>query len=198
MAKRKRETGKKRESILVAAAAEFARVGYDRASMDVIAEAAGASKRTVYNHFAGKEALFHAVLDRFMSESHKLKQVRYASDQTLASQLGLFADAMWEPTRNRIWLGLMKVITTSPAVVGRVLARVEQQEDTLVTWLEAAADDGRLRVEDATFTAGVFWAMLSGAFMMPAIFAEPLKPREAKAMKTELVAMFLARHVPSK
>lgn len=37
--------------------------------------------------------------------------------------------------------------------------------------------------------------MLSGAFMMPAIFSQPLKPRQAAAMKAELVQMFLTKYV---
>ena len=47
--------------MLEAAIAEFQACGYQSASMDAIAAAAGVSKRTLYNHFSSKEALFRAL-----------------------------------------------------------------------------------------------------------------------------------------
>lgn len=52
----------KRRAILREARTLFVQHGYDLVSMDIIATAAGVSKRTVYNHFKDKEALFEAVL----------------------------------------------------------------------------------------------------------------------------------------
>jgi len=54
--------------------------------MDRIAELAGASKRTVYNHFGSKEAFFQAVIARFFDEVHALKDIRWQPDATLESQ----------------------------------------------------------------------------------------------------------------
>ncbi|HYY27394.1 MAG TPA: TetR/AcrR family transcriptional regulator [Chthoniobacterales bacterium] len=52
-----------REDILWAAREVILEVGYERASMDAVADRAGTTKRTVYAHFANKEALFVAVFD---------------------------------------------------------------------------------------------------------------------------------------
>jgi AcrR family transcriptional regulator len=52
-----------RENILWAAREVFLESGYERASMDVVASRAGTTKRTLYAHFANKEALFLAVFD---------------------------------------------------------------------------------------------------------------------------------------
>ena len=52
-----------RENILWAARDVFLESGYDRASMDVVASRAKTTKRTLYAHFANKEALFLAVFD---------------------------------------------------------------------------------------------------------------------------------------
>jgi AcrR family transcriptional regulator len=49
--------------LLEAAAAEFARVGVDRANINEISVAAGLAKGTVYNYFASKQALFLAVVE---------------------------------------------------------------------------------------------------------------------------------------
>ncbi len=48
----------KRRAILDAAAPIFGNEGYERASIDAIAAAAGVSKPTIYSHFGGKEQLF--------------------------------------------------------------------------------------------------------------------------------------------
>jgi AcrR family transcriptional regulator len=49
--------------ILDAAYGVFYKEGFSRARMDVIAEAAGVTKRTLYYHFDSKDALLAAVLD---------------------------------------------------------------------------------------------------------------------------------------
>ena len=48
----------KRLAIMGAATAHFMSEGYERTSMDAIAQRAGVSKQTVYSHFANKDALF--------------------------------------------------------------------------------------------------------------------------------------------
>jgi AcrR family transcriptional regulator len=53
----------KRDAIVAAAQEVFLREGYTRTSMDVVSEAAGVSKRTVYNHFPDKRTLFLAVIE---------------------------------------------------------------------------------------------------------------------------------------
>jgi AcrR family transcriptional regulator len=52
----------KREAIEHAGLRVFGRLGYARASIDLIAEEAGVSTRTIYNHFENKLGLFSAVL----------------------------------------------------------------------------------------------------------------------------------------
>src|SRR5215471_11260019 len=52
--------------ILDAAQRVFLKRGYQSASLDEIAEAAPASKPTIYAHFPGKDALFEAVVARVL------------------------------------------------------------------------------------------------------------------------------------
>ena len=55
---------RRRPLVLDAAYRLFLERGYDRASMEAIAEAAGVTKPVVYDCFASKEELFTAMLDR--------------------------------------------------------------------------------------------------------------------------------------
>src|SRR5260370_18688958 len=51
------------EHILWIAKDVFLEVGFERASMDVVASRAETSKRSLYSHFESKEKLFLAVID---------------------------------------------------------------------------------------------------------------------------------------
>jgi AcrR family transcriptional regulator len=58
------DNDKRQQQILDGAVAVIIRLGYDKTTMSDIAEEAGASRRTVYQYFNGKEELFEALLYR--------------------------------------------------------------------------------------------------------------------------------------
>ena len=58
-----RRGDKLREHILWTAKDVFLEMGFERASMDVVAGRAETSKRTLYAHFESKEKLFLAVIE---------------------------------------------------------------------------------------------------------------------------------------
>jgi AcrR family transcriptional regulator len=61
---RDRRSAAKREAITDAALRVFLSEGYARASVDAIAAGAGVSKRTIYNHFEDKRALFLTIVSQ--------------------------------------------------------------------------------------------------------------------------------------
>jgi TetR/AcrR family transcriptional repressor of mexJK operon len=61
----------KRQTILAAALAEFLERGFLGAGMDRVAARAGASKVTVYAHFADKQALFDAVCAEAIADAER-------------------------------------------------------------------------------------------------------------------------------
>ena len=194
----KRDTSRKRHEILDAAVREFQAVGYENTSMDRIAESAGASKRTVYNHFASKELLFQAAFDRLKDELQELKSRSYDPERGLTEQLGEFVDAKRAVAENPAWLGLMKVatavFTANPDMARDTMARMAEEEDRLVSWLQDATADGRMSVENPTRAAQVFWAMVSGGFYWPSLYLGPVAGEEAVALKEDMVALFIARY----
>ena len=56
------------QRLLDAAAEVFARLGFHAATIDDVAVAAGYTKGAVYSNFAGKDALFLALLDRYLDD----------------------------------------------------------------------------------------------------------------------------------
>ena len=193
-----RDTSRKRDSILDAALEAFQNEGFDNTSMDRIAEIAGASKRTVYNHFASKDALFKAVINRFMGEISALKQIPYDAGRSLEEQLAQFAETKLSILDNPAWLGLFKVglgvLIRDPELARESLAQAESGEDYLAHWLQAATADGRLHVEKPGLAAEMFWAMLSGAFIWPHLLQGPMDAAHIQSLKEELIETFLARY----
>ena len=180
-----------------AAARAFIDEGYERTSMDRIAERAGASKRTVYNHFTGKEELFQAVLRRLLDETAALKQIPYRPDASLRSQLNKFAEAKIAFTKSEEWLGMLKVtagVFSSHPELAEETIQYAEQNDTLIDWLEAATADGRMTVSNPRLTASVFWSMIGGAFFWPAVFHGPIADKDIRPLKAEMLDMFLERY----
>ena len=82
----------RRERLIEAARRVFAEHGFEKASMDDIASAAGAGKPTLYRYFASKDALYEAVfVDALDSlEEHLSAAERSAGDpeQALRAMIG--------------------------------------------------------------------------------------------------------------
>lgn len=79
MDRRKREL---RERILKAASALFIARGAGSVSMDEVAEAADVARRTLFNHFSGKDKLLYEVAAPVLEQAVSLAQVRLAVLET--------------------------------------------------------------------------------------------------------------------
>ena len=58
-----------REQLIEVATRLFAERGYEDTSIEAVLSAAGVSRGALYHHFAGKDALFEAVVDSVESGS---------------------------------------------------------------------------------------------------------------------------------
>ncbi|WP_424187229.1 TetR/AcrR family transcriptional regulator [Actinokineospora sp. G85] len=94
-------SSEKRRAILAGALKVFAHDGYTRASVDAIAAEAGASTRTIYNHFQDKAHLFHTVIEE---SAHRVAEAQIAlvalhlgEVVDLEADLVAFGMAMAEP-----------------------------------------------------------------------------------------------------
>ena len=81
------DNDERQQQILDAAAAVIIRLGYDKTTMSDIAEEAGASRRTVYLYFKGKEELFEALLYREYSQ-YALTWLEYLEADPRGGSLG--------------------------------------------------------------------------------------------------------------
>ena len=195
---RKRNTSKKRESILNGAIQVFTEMGYDHASMDAIAEIAGVSKRTVYNHFLNKENLFQQVIAKFLKEQQVLKQIDYDPAKSLEDQLTAFANAEMYLINSPSRLGLSRVLTSvfirDIDYARRTTAKYASPHEPLIKWLIASHEDRKLRIDNPPLAAMVFYAMIEGALTWPALFQQGIDTDAAKPLLDELIFTFMTRY----
>lgn len=188
----------KRDIILEAATRAFRDEGYECTSMDRIADFAGASKRTVYNHFGSKEALFQAVVERLFAHVDSLREVEWDPDRPLHEQLADFARAKTLVAEDPASLCLMRVVLgvfiKQPELVREAISRAAEDENALVTWLQRADSAGVLRVEDPELAACMFWSMAEGALFWPQLLEGPMDPERRQLVVREVVETFLARY----
>ncbi len=193
----------KAEQVLDAAATVFLEQGFGAASMDAVAQAAGVSKATVYAHFAGKDALFAAIVERAclryaeilgspdMGEADVAAVLRSVGSnflglllrpQTLAIFRVVVAETPRFPSLGRVFF------ESGPR---RVLERVEG-------FIRAAAERGQLRVTDPHRAAEHFLGLLKGELHMKMVLGltEEVSPREFDATVDAAVSTFLRAYAP--
>ena len=101
-------------ALLVCARANFAKQGYDAASLETIARQAQVTTGAIYHHFAGKKGLFQAVAEQI--EAELLGIAASAADPdpwlSLTQAFALLIDACASPDVQRI------VFLEAPRVIG--------------------------------------------------------------------------------
>jgi AcrR family transcriptional regulator len=194
----------KRRAILDAAAPIFGDHGYERASVDAIAAAAGVSKPTIYSHFGGKEQLFReSVADSAVQQNAEALQVIQRLDLTAKR---------WRASLHELGLKLVECQRTDCA---RFLARMIAAEvardpevyhavrtraadpiyEALAGRLAMLGNAGHLRIADPALAARQFFALISAE--MPELTEYGTKRASDRAVKRAVdagVDTFLRAH----
>jgi TetR/AcrR family transcriptional regulator of autoinduction and epiphytic fitness len=195
-----RLTDRKRAAIIAAAIEEFLAAGFDATSMDRIAARAGVSKRTVYNHFESKEALFAAILQQLWNASDAVEAPAYRADKPLRAQLLRLLSRKLSLLNDDAFLSLARVAIAagihSPERARDMVARMGEREEDLTVWIRAAAADGRLKTPDPQFASQQLQGLVKAfAFWPQVTMGQPrLSQREQKDVAESAADMFLARY----
>ncbi|HEV3431092.1 MAG TPA: TetR/AcrR family transcriptional regulator [Paraburkholderia sp.] len=195
-----RLTDRKRAAILEAAIEEFLGAGYDATSMDRIAARASVSKRTVYNHFPSKEALFAAILMRLWDASETGTSPAYRAAEPLRPQLLALLARKLRLMADESFLALARVAIAagihSPERARDMVARIGEREEDVTVWIRAASADGRLQIDDPLFAAQELQGMVKAfAFWPQVTMGQPPLDAAGQARIAESAAdMFLARY----
>ena len=191
----------KHESILAAATQAFRDEGFECTSMDRISELAGASKRTVYNHFGSKEALFQAVVARLFEESLTLKEAVWEPERPLEDQLAEIVRAKTSLSDDKPALCLTRVVLgvyiRQPELLREVVQRLGEDDSALAGWFREADRAGKLSVPDPDLAAHVFAKMTAGVLFWPQLLDGRMESDARESLTRELVQMVLARYRPA-
>ncbi len=178
-----------RDQLLATARTAFGEHGYEGTSIAEILDEAGVTRGSLYHHFATKEALFDAVLDREMAGlAVAVRDAALAHDD--AAQRLRVGSVTWlraaaDPAVQRI------VLVDAPAVVGWPRWRELDEQYTLggtKAALRGLVDEGRLSAGETDLLAHMILAAVGEAAMMIARSADPAAVLpEAEAAVTTLL-----------
>lgn len=177
------EASSKRRQILDGAQKVFMDLGFDGASMNEIARAAGVSKGTLYVYFADKSRLFEAILE---DEALQKSKVVYNLDPELDVETTLrefgraYIGMMCRPGGGSSIRTVMAIAERMPDI-GRqfyqnVLAKTFSR---LADYLRARITPDDLAIEDCELAAAQFMQMCQATLFLPFVFqAEPAPSAE--------------------
>jgi len=195
-----RLTDRKRVAVINAAIEEFLAAGFDATSMDRIAARANVSKRTVYNHFPSKEALFAEILRQLWDASHAGETLAYRANVPLREQLIELLMRKLRLINDEAFLSLARVAIAagihSPERARDMVARLGEREEDLTVWIRAAAADQRLRIADPVFASHQLQGLVKAFAFWPQVTMgqPPLSETEQQTIAESAADMFLARY----
>lgn len=193
-------TQRKRAAVLAAAREEFLESGFSNTSMDRVAERAQVSKRTVYNHFPSKEALFKAITADSIEAMRQAISVHYDPEQTLKAQLTDIAEREVAQVTRPDYIAIFRVFLAEAgqfkAMFDEILEQSGSGHDPIETWVAAAVADQQLAIDNVAMAAGQFTALIKGALFWPLVagYGEPLTRTEQQVIIDGAVSMFLSHY----
>lgn len=200
----------KRRAILEASRKVFGRVGYQGASIDVIAGEACVSTRTIYNHFENKEQLFSTVLidsSEQVAAAHEAMIERHLGSTSSAAALeadlvGLAKD----------WARPRPEFTDHFAITARINAEGEnfpvdlhdawqkagplRVQRTLAARMARLAERGLLHVQDSELAAQHFVVLITNTWGRGRAGMDTLSDDETHEIATAGVHAFLYGYLP--
>jgi AcrR family transcriptional regulator len=163
--------GGKAESVLAAAERSFLASGFGAVSMDAIAREAGVSKATVYAHFAGKEELFEAVIERECERYFASFSAGELDPRDVRGSLTVLGCRFLDLVLSDDAIALYRIIVAEVArfpVLGEVFWRVgpERERVQIEGFLRGAVAAGSLALDNPRLAAEQFLGLVRGDTQM--------------------------------
>lgn len=158
--------------------------------MDRIAKTAQVSKRTVYNHFESKNALFQAIAQQLCDNITHISEYSYDSNTPIDTQLRIIAEKQMNLITSDDFQSTLKMITTeslaSPALT-------QESSIGIVRWIKKASKDGKLSVTDPIMDGNQFLALMEAFALWSQLYGMKPTPskKEQKKVIDSTVLMFM-------
>jgi AcrR family transcriptional regulator len=174
----------KRQVILDAAAHEIARIGYDRANINTIAEQAGIGRGTIYLYFKSKEEVLEVLLDSVGQLINEVIQQSIEQHGTWQYRLELLAQTFMElASDHRDYLRVhVSALHGVNRPIGAPVARwLKTTVSHLAFAFERAAERGQIRTSDPFTLALLVLAMLESFVLLPEVLDLPIHEAVARS-----------------
>ena len=191
-----------REAILKAAVRSFLARGYGGTSMDQVAKEASVGRRTVYNQFESKKALFDATLIRLWKQN-PLADLVSRIDTTRPPEEGLtqignsIAD-FWAPEESIAFVRMIIAESIHFPELARTFVSTGRNpaRQAVSSYLQQMNDIGQLNIPDPDFARAQFVELILGQLAWLRVLGEPAVPSKERCrhVVSEAVKMFLARY----
>jgi AcrR family transcriptional regulator len=200
------EESAKRRQIVAGAHAVFLAQGFDAASMNDIARAAGVSKGTLYVYFDSKEALFEAIVDE---ECEAQAEGIFELDpndrdvESVLDRLGVaFVRFLCRPQKASAIRTVIAIADRMPDLGRKFYERGPARGIAqLADYLTAQVEAGVLAIEDCELAAAQFIETCHAMLFKPVLFnfAPAPSPQQIERVVRNAVKIFLAAYrVPAK
>lgn len=192
-------TDQKRMQILDAAEELFHSTGVEHTSMDQLALEAKVSKRTVYNHFATKDLLFQAILQRMFDKLSQGNLVRFDASIPIAQQLRKIAEDEVEMLSSDAFLRVAKIaimqVMQRPELAQLMNNSAMGCKRYLESFLTEACAANVLEIADIPFASKQFVYQLKSFVFYPTLFGLETQTKTMQEhIIDEVITMFLARY----
>jgi TetR/AcrR family transcriptional regulator, mexJK operon transcriptional repressor len=191
------ETAQLESRLLDAAEAVFIERGFERATFDAIAQAAGVTRKTIYARYADKEAIFAAVIERLRYRPPQLPTQDPAPiEQDPRARLLQLAHTLIIVAETPQAAGLGRLVFAeayrSPELVRVVTDLHARTLEGIRYTLEPLRAEGKLPLmPDAAIAASIFLEMVLAVPRARAIFGVPWPRDEMTAHTEAAVDLFL-------
>jgi TetR/AcrR family transcriptional regulator, mexJK operon transcriptional repressor len=181
------ETAKLEERLLDAAEAVFLEQGYERATIDAVAKAAGITRKTLYARYANKEEIFQAAVRRLLDAgvSYPRVEARGREDKPRALLLRLAKDLielLETPQMVRIYRLIFAEGDQMPELARMSAELYDREAETVVAVLEALRATGRFpSMPPPRMAAVMFIELVSSTARLRALAGPGAKLARAQA-----------------
>lgn len=189
----------RREDLLAAAAERFVAVGLRRTTMEDIASQAGAGKATLYRHFANKDAVIDALIDREAARfERRLRDAATREPGASARIEAAFVAGVRFFVEHPV---LTRGRDEEPAMLlPRITANgspiVRRGLDLFTVLIEDGVRSGELRRVDPSAAAEVIVRLILSYFSIPPMHVAVDDPEQARAFAHGIVAGGLRAREP--
>lgn len=186
--------------LVQAAGRVFLEHGYDGASMELVAAQAGVTRKTIYNHFSGKDALFAAVAislcQQVVTAFDDVGQHSGTIEERLVGFCKAIIGLLISAPGLEIYRLIVGIVRRFPDLAKTLRDSAEEAITAALTrHLDEEVASGALEIPDTRRAAFILIGVATGV-VQRAMLGEPLRPDSADtdAYVREAVLMFCMRY----